>query len=91
MHSPSSPGPRQLPSGAVAIGPWTIAARPGRVYLSVDPAADGDLSTGAAYEMAAAIHHAAGLAERTAVELAALTDTPPVPAGREPTPAEVIA
>ena len=77
MRPASSPGPRQLPSGAVAIGPWTVSARAGRVYLSCDPNADADLATGPALDLAAAIHDAATAAERAAVELAELVDLDP--------------
>jgi hypothetical protein len=94
MQSPFSAGARRLPSGAVEVaGSWTVAVRPGRVYLH-PTGLDGALQPGAALELAAELHQAALDAERA--ELAQLAgapepaDTTPDPAGRESAPVGVI-
>jgi hypothetical protein len=67
--TPPSTGPRRLPSGAVQVGPFTVAHRAGRVYVHLDPDADPDLATGPALDLAAAVHDAALAAEAAALEL----------------------
>jgi hypothetical protein len=61
QHHPHAPSPgastttRRLPSGAIQVGPWTVAARPGRVYLAAEPDADTDLRPDVAIDLAAAL------------------------------------
>jgi hypothetical protein len=62
-----TPGPsttaHRLPSGAVQVGNYTVAARPGRVYLA-EEGEPGGLQPAAARALAAALVAAAGQAER---------------------------